>query len=196
MNSSPAASPVCASSSIPLHSARQRFATLVKAVPPSALIENSPSLNRFAFRIGLTERADIRSSVDALILCLRSALEHKSCSALLSFCTCFEKDDAGHHGSEAGIESARQAMQTANFLIEQATIAASQVTIAGWFTAQVAINGNAIALQQGARTLSYRELNDRVNRLVGWLAAQGVTRGDRIAILSENRSEYVEVELA
>ena len=33
--------------------------TLVKAVPPSALIENSPSLKRFAFLIGLIARADI-----------------------------------------------------------------------------------------------------------------------------------------
>ena len=82
------------------------------------------------------------------------------------------------------------------FLIEQAAIAASRMTIAGWFGSQVAIRGQAIALQQGERTLSYRELNDRVNRLVYWLAAQGLTRGDRIAVLSENRCEYVEVELA
>src|SRR5262245_32999301 len=59
MNSMPAASAVCASASISLHSARQRFSTLVKAVPPSALIENNPSLNRFAFIIGLVERVVI-----------------------------------------------------------------------------------------------------------------------------------------
>jgi fatty-acyl-CoA synthase len=82
------------------------------------------------------------------------------------------------------------------FSNEQGVIAASQVTIAGWFKSQVAIRGTAVALQQGERTLSYRELNDRVNRLVHCLAAQGVTRGDRIAVLSENRCEYVEVELA
>src|SRR5215831_12206996 len=59
MNSSPAESAVCANVSISLQSARQRFTTLVKAVPPSALIENSPSLNRFAFLIGFVVRADM-----------------------------------------------------------------------------------------------------------------------------------------
>ena len=87
-------------------------------------------------------------------------------------------------------------MATTAFGIEQAAIAASRMTIAGCFGSQVTIRGQAIALQQGERTLSYRELNDRVNRLVYWLAAQGLTRGDRIAVLSENRCEYVEVELA
>jgi len=87
-------------------------------------------------------------------------------------------------------------MATASFPFEQAAIAASQVTVADWFTSQVVIRGDAVALQEGERTLSYRALNDRVNRLVGWLAAQGTKRGDRIAVLSENRCEYVEVELA
>jgi acyl-CoA synthetase (AMP-forming)/AMP-acid ligase II len=87
-------------------------------------------------------------------------------------------------------------MATTAFPIDQAAIAASRMTIAGWFTSQVAIRGDAVALQQGERTLSYRALNDRANRLVYWLAGHGVSRGDRIAILSENRSEYIELELA
>src|SRR5258707_15442364 len=53
MNSRPAVSAICASFSISLHFARQRFDTLVKAVPPSALMENSPSLKPLAFDIGL-----------------------------------------------------------------------------------------------------------------------------------------------
>jgi fatty-acyl-CoA synthase len=80
--------------------------------------------------------------------------------------------------------------------IEQAAIAASRVTIPGWFCAQVAARGHAVAVQQGERAVSYLELNDRVNRLVYSLAAQGLARGDRIAVLSENRCEYVEIELA
>src|SRR5262245_42430846 len=87
-------------------------------------------------------------------------------------------------------------MATTAFPIDHAAIAASRMTIAGWFTSQVAIRGDAVALQQGERTLSYRALNDRANRLVYWLAGHGVSRGDRIAILSENRSEYIELELA
>src|SRR5882757_5998424 len=52
MNSRPAASAVCARVSISLQSARQRLDTLVKAVPPPALMENSPSLKPLAFNIG------------------------------------------------------------------------------------------------------------------------------------------------
>jgi fatty-acyl-CoA synthase len=44
--------------------------------------------------------------------------------------------------------------------------------------------------------LTYRELGERVARLAGALAAQGVRRGDRVALLSENRPEYLEVVLA
>src|SRR5262245_36039641 len=87
-------------------------------------------------------------------------------------------------------------MATTAFPIDHAAITASRMTIAGWFTSQVAIRGDAVALQQGERTLSYRAINDRANRLVYWLAGHGVSRGDRIAILSENRSEYIELELA
>src|SRR5262249_28456061 len=72
---------------------------------------------------------------------------------------------------------------------DQAAIAASRITIADWFTAQVATRGQETALQQGDRSLSYCQLNDRVNRLVYWLATQGLARGDRIAVLSENRFE-------
>jgi fatty-acyl-CoA synthase len=79
---------------------------------------------------------------------------------------------------------------------DPAALAASRITVGGWFTSQVAIRGQAIALQQCGRTLTYLQLNDRVNRLVHWLVAQGLGRGDRIGVLSENRCEYVEVELA
>lgn len=40
------------------------------------------------------------------------------------------------------------------------------------------------------RTLTYRELTERVDRLTGWLLAAGIRRGDRIAILSESRPEW------
>src|SRR6185295_8715400 len=46
------------------------------------------------------------------------------------------------------------------------------------------------------RTLSYEAFNVRVNRLAHTLEALGVARGARVAILSENRTEYVELEFA
>jgi fatty-acyl-CoA synthase len=87
-------------------------------------------------------------------------------------------------------------MMSEGFGIDQSGFAASAVSVAGWFHSQVVLRGDAIALQDGERTLSYRALNERVNRLAHWLMAQGLSRGDRIAVLSENRTEYVEVELA
>jgi len=74
--------------------------------------------------------------------------------------------------------------------------AASAVSVADWFLSKVAVRGEAVALQFGGRKCSYRALNDRVNRVAAWINGQGLVRGDRISVLSENRSEYVEVELA
>jgi acyl-CoA synthetase (AMP-forming)/AMP-acid ligase II len=69
-------------------------------------------------------------------------------------------------------------------------------TVADRFGAQVRASGMATALQEGSRRWSYGELDERVNRLARALTAWGVTRGARVAVLSENRAEYVEVKLA
>jgi fatty-acyl-CoA synthase len=53
-----------------------------------------------------------------------------------------------------------------------------------------------VALEEGGRSTTYAELNARVNRLAQALAARGVGRGERVGILSENRREYVEAQLA
>ena len=54
----------------------------------------------------------------------------------------------------------------------------------------------ALAIEDGSRKLTYAELLERVDRLAAVFLARGVAPGDRIAILSHNRSEYLEVELA
>ncbi len=46
------------------------------------------------------------------------------------------------------------------------------------------------------RTLSHREVEERVTRLATALAASGLERGDRVAILSENRPEWAIVDYA
>ena len=61
---------------------------------------------------------------------------------------------------------------------------------------QVELRGGEPALQWGETVRTYAELNSRVNCLARSLAARGVGRGDRLAVLSENRAEYVEVQLA
>jgi len=53
-----------------------------------------------------------------------------------------------------------------------------------------------IAVQEGDRQWRYAQFNARVNQLAAVLHAQGVGRGDRIAILSENRHEYLELLFA
>src|SRR3954464_4344609 len=55
---------------------------------------------------------------------------------------------------------------------------------------------NAPAVTEDDRTLSYAAFNLRVNRAANALRALGVARGARVAILSENRTEYVELEFA
>jgi fatty-acyl-CoA synthase len=81
---------------------------------------------------------------------------------------------------------------TAEALIERA----GQLTVYELFRSRAERDPGAQAIQAGTVSLSYSELDRRVRNLAGGLAAQGVGRGDRIALLSENRLEYVEIELA
>jgi acyl-CoA synthetase (AMP-forming)/AMP-acid ligase II len=75
-------------------------------------------------------------------------------------------------------------------------LAASGLTVGMLFQAQVLNEPHRIALEQDGRTQTFAQLNERVNRLVHALVARGVTRGDRVAMLSENRMEYVELGIA
>lgn len=54
----------------------------------------------------------------------------------------------------------------------------------------------AVAVEDGSKRLAYAELLERVDRLAAVFLASGIAPGDRIAILSHNRCEYLEVELA
>ncbi|HYD76580.1 class I adenylate-forming enzyme family protein [Ramlibacter sp.] len=72
----------------------------------------------------------------------------------------------------------------------------TRLTVAGLFAQRVRSQPDAPALQSADRTLSYAQLADRVARLAGALRARGLQRGDRLALWSENRPEYIEIELA
>ena len=69
-------------------------------------------------------------------------------------------------------------------------------SIGALFRERAGIDCSAVALIEGDRRVSYRELNDRVNRLVHVLVGRGVRSGDRVAILARNCAAYVELELA
>src|SRR6187399_2220462 len=83
---------------------------------------------------------------------------------------------------------------------------ASVSTVSGLFVSQVRQHPDRIAVEdwgssktgttEPVRRFSYRQLEQRMLRLAAGLASQGVSRGDRIALLSENRAEYLEVFLA
>lgn len=69
-------------------------------------------------------------------------------------------------------------------------------TAASLFAARAGVVGTARALVDDRVSWTYAELRARVSRLSAVLEARGVRPGDRVAILSRNRSEYLEVLLA
>ncbi|WP_119304264.1 class I adenylate-forming enzyme family protein [Dongia deserti] len=69
-------------------------------------------------------------------------------------------------------------------------------SVASLFLMQARIYPDRLALVEGDRTLTYGQFGQRVAALAGWLERRGVKPGDRIAILSENRLEYLELFLA
>ncbi|MGA0594608.1 class I adenylate-forming enzyme family protein [Enterovirga sp. CN4-39] len=73
---------------------------------------------------------------------------------------------------------------------------AGQLTIGTMLRNQARSRPDAIAVDDGCRALSFRDFNERVNRTAAFLASQGVGRGDRVALCSENRIEYLEIVFA
>src|SRR5436190_3445547 len=49
---------------------------------------------------------------------------------------------------------------------------------------------------QTNRTFTYAELHRRTDQLTGWLAARGIGKGDRVALLALNCAEYFELQFA
>ncbi len=87
-------------------------------------------------------------------------------------------------------------MKQADSIGHSLATAAASLTVGDLFRAQSVAHRDNIALQFASGQRTYGQLNDRVNRLVDALAARGVGRGDRVAIVSENRPEYIEFGLA
>lgn len=65
-----------------------------------------------------------------------------------------------------------------------------------WIYKHAIINPRRTALQYGDREITYRELNERTNRLADALRQRGVQRGDRVCILSTNSAEFLEALFA
>ncbi len=74
---------------------------------------------------------------------------------------------------------------------------AGQSSVGALFRDRARLHPEAPAIQSSdGRILSYGVLNGRVNRAAALMSRLGVGRGDRVAILSENRPEYLELLLA
>lgn len=73
---------------------------------------------------------------------------------------------------------------------------AGRISVYELFCSRVRRDPDALAVEEGARQLSYRELHGRVRRVATLLRQHDVQHGDRIALLSENRTEYLELQLA
>jgi acyl-CoA synthetase (AMP-forming)/AMP-acid ligase II len=81
-------------------------------------------------------------------------------------------------------------------MIEDGPRRAAGSTVAGLFAARAQLCAARPAVVEGSRALSYGALRGRVARLAGALRGRGVGVGDRVAVLSRNRGEYLEVFLA
>ena len=54
----------------------------------------------------------------------------------------------------------------------------------------------AILDSDNQQTLTYKQLNTRANQLGSWLNANGIKKGDRVAILMPNCPEFFEAQFA
>jgi acyl-CoA synthetase (AMP-forming)/AMP-acid ligase II len=70
-------------------------------------------------------------------------------------------------------------------------------TVAGLFSMRARLHPERLAIQESGpgegRSFTYGALDERTRRLATALKARGITRGDRVAILSENRAEFLEL---
>lgn len=73
---------------------------------------------------------------------------------------------------------------------------AQGITLAGILRRSFRLYGHRLAVVDEHTRLTYRELDERSNRLANALIDTGLKRGDRIGVLSETRPEYVEIYAA
>jgi acyl-CoA synthetase (AMP-forming)/AMP-acid ligase II len=72
----------------------------------------------------------------------------------------------------------------------------SEATVGSLLAQQALMRPADTAVESAGYTQSFAKLNERVNRLANALMARGLGHGDRVAVLSENRWEYLEVYFA
>jgi acyl-CoA synthetase (AMP-forming)/AMP-acid ligase II len=73
---------------------------------------------------------------------------------------------------------------------------AGRLSVYELFRSRVRHDPAALAVEDNTRRLTYGELDGRVCRIATLLREHGVAHGDRVVLLSENRVEYLELQLA
>jgi acyl-CoA synthetase (AMP-forming)/AMP-acid ligase II len=73
---------------------------------------------------------------------------------------------------------------------------AQRLTVGDCLRKQAVLRPSAVALDGAGRRYTIAELDGRVNRLANALVRSGITRGGRVAVLSQNQPAYLELELA
>lgn len=68
--------------------------------------------------------------------------------------------------------------------------------IGSWLTRRMLLSPEKEAVVDGEKRITYRQLNQRTNRLSRALSRQGLQYGDRIGVLAYNRLEFIEVIMA
>lgn len=97
---------------------------------------------------------------------------------------------------QAKVEAGSDADMASATDIEGLVNRAAASSVAGLFLMRARIHPECLALVEGDRRLTYGDLARRVAALAHWLRRNGVGQGDRVAVLSENRLEYLELFLA
>jgi fatty-acyl-CoA synthase len=75
----------------------------------------------------------------------------------------------------------------------EAVAHARNVTLGDYFERWADSHGNAIALESAAASITYRQLDAMANRIARWASAQGLAKGDCVALFMRNRPEYVAI---
>jgi len=67
-----------------------------------------------------------------------------------------------------------------------------------WLDQHESVRPNKVAIQDldAGTKLTYTQLNARAKQLAGYLQAQGIKKGDRVALLTRNRTEFFEAQFA
>ncbi len=95
-----------------------------------------------------------------------------------------------HRGGRPEVLPRREALQAAKAVAE---LSVHAFTVYDMIARGAAVHGDAPAVIQGERALSFRALQERVDELATGLAGLGLGAGDRICVLAQNDTAYLEL---